>query len=158
MRKEVAERGRGAVEHVRGNGLPDDELKLIAEAGASVPTGLGVDSVTGVTCTPSLMLATLLSAHLSEAVHVTPADLLRMATVEGAVALGMADRVGSLAPGKHADLVVLRASDINLLGTRNPIAAVVTAAHPGNVEGVFVGGVEIRQQDVAAPSGMPPKA
>jgi cytosine/adenosine deaminase-related metal-dependent hydrolase len=62
----------------------------------------------------------------------------------------MAGRVGSLAPGKHADLVVLRASDLNLLGARDPVAAVVTAAHPGNVERVFVGGVEVpQQQDVA---------
>lgn len=161
---------------VHGNGLPDDELKLIADAGASVsiapaveasmghgtpmvrrtrafgvPTGLGVDSVTGVAGDMfSLMRATLLSAHLSEGVHVTPADVLRMATVEGAAALGLADRVGSLTPGKHADLVVLRASDLNLLGARDPIAAVVTAAHPGNVERVFVGGVEVAQQDVSS--------
>lgn len=162
---------------VHGNELPDDELKLIAEAGASVsiapaveagmghgtpmvrrtrafgvPTGLGVDSVTGVAGDMfSLMRATLLSAHLSEGVHVTPADVLRMATVEGAAALGMAGRVGSLTPGKHADLVVLKATDINLLGARDPIAAVVTAAHPGNIERVFVGGVEIPQrQDVTS--------
>jgi cytosine/adenosine deaminase-related metal-dependent hydrolase len=80
---------------------------------------------------------------------VTPADVLRMATVEGAAAAGMADRVGSLGVGKHADLVVLRANDINLVGTHDPVAAVVTAAHPGNVEKVFVGGVEARCQDVA---------
>jgi cytosine/adenosine deaminase-related metal-dependent hydrolase len=158
-----------------GNGLAEDELKLIADSGAGVsiapaleaemghgapmvrrtralgvPTGLGVDSVTVVAGDMfSLMRATLMSAHLSEGVHVTPADVLRMATVEGAAAIGMADRVGSLGVGKHADLVVLRAGDLNLLGAADPVAAVVTAAHPGNVERVFVGGVEAEKPDVA---------
>jgi 5-methylthioadenosine/S-adenosylhomocysteine deaminase len=160
---------------VHGNALGDDELKLIAEAGAGVSiapaleagmghgapmvrrlrefgvlSGLGVDSVTVVAGDMfSLMRATLLSAHLSEGVRITPADVLRMATIEGAAALGMADRVGSLGVGKHADLVVLRADDLNLVGAADPVAAVVTAAHPGNVERVFVGGMEARRQDVA---------
>lgn len=159
---------------VHGNGLPDDELKLVAEAGAGVSiapalearmghggpmvartrgfgvlTGLGTDTVTAVAGDMfSVMRATLLSAFLSGG-EVTPADVLRMATIEGAAAAGMADRIGSLGVGKHADLVVLRANDINLVGTHDPVAAVVTAAHPGNVERVFVGGVEARQQDVA---------
>jgi 5-methylthioadenosine/S-adenosylhomocysteine deaminase len=165
----------GNTTFVHGNALADDELKLIAEAGAGVsiapaleagmghgspmvrrtrawgvPTGLGVDSVTAVAGDMfSLMRATLLSAHLSEGAHVTPADVLRMATVEGAAAIGMADRIGSLGVGKHADLVVLRASDLNLVGGQDPVAAVVTAAHPGNVERVFVGGVEAEKHDVA---------
>jgi cytosine/adenosine deaminase-related metal-dependent hydrolase len=160
---------------VHGNGLPGDELELVAQAGAGVSiapalearmghggpmvcrtrglgvlTGLAADTVAVVAGDMfSVMRATLLSAHLSEGVHVTPADVLRMATVEGAAAAGMADRVGSLGVGKHADLVVLRANDINLVGTHDPVAAVVTAAHPGNVEKVFVGGVEARCQDVA---------
>ncbi|RAS66035.1 cytosine/adenosine deaminase-related metal-dependent hydrolase [Lentzea atacamensis] len=160
---------------VHGNELGDDELKLVAEAGAGVsiapaveavmghgvpmvrrtrafgvPTGLGVDTVTAVAGDMfSLMRAALLSTHLSEGVHVTPADVLRMATIEGAAAIGMADRVGSLGVGKHADLVVLRADDLNLLGTHDPVAALVTAAHPGNLEKVFVGGVEAETQDVA---------
>ncbi len=160
---------------VHGNGLPDDELKLVAEAGAGVSiapalealmghggpmvgrtrglgvlTGLATDTVTAVAGDMfSVMRATLMSAHSTEGVHVTPADVLRMATIEGAAAIGMADRIGSLGVGKHADLVVLRANDINLVGTQDPVAALVTAAHPGNIEKVFVGGVEARQQDVA---------
>lgn len=160
---------------VHGNGLPDDELELVAEAGAGVSiapalearmghggpmvcrtrgfgvlTGLGTDTVTAVAGDMfSLMRATLMSAHLSEGVHVTPADVLRMATIEGAAAAGLADRIGSLGVGKHADLVVLRANDINLVGIHDPVATVVTAAHPGNIEKVFVGGAEVRQQDVA---------
>lgn len=172
----LRERGllHSEITFVHGNGLPDDELKLVAEAGAGVSiapalearmghgapmvcrtrgfgvlTGLGTDTVTAVAGDMfSLMRATLASAFLSGG-QVTPADVLRMATVEGAAAAGLADRIGSLGIGKHADLVVLRANDINLVGTHDPVAAVVTAAHPGNVEKVFVGGVEMRRQEVA---------
>ncbi|KJK46034.1 hypothetical protein UK23_24295 [Lentzea aerocolonigenes] len=165
----------GNTTFVHGNGLPDGELKLVADAGAGVaiapgleaemghgapmirrtralgvPTGLGVDSAAVVAGDMfSLMRAALMSAHVSEGVHVTPADVLRMATVEGASAIGMGDQVGSLGVGKHADLVVLRAGDLNLLGAADPVAAVVTAAHPGNVERVFVAGVEAEKPNVA---------
>lgn len=174
----LRERGllHSGITFVHGNGLPDEELSLVAEAGAGVSiapalearmghggpmvcrtrglgvlTGLATDTVTAVAGDMfSVMRATLLSAFLSGgAPHVSPADVLRMATIEGAAAVGMADRIGSLGVGKHADLVVLRANDINLVGAQDPVKAVVTAAHPGNVEKVFVGGVEVRQQEVA---------
>jgi predicted amidohydrolase YtcJ len=38
---------------------------------------------------------------------ITPAEALRLYTIDNAVVLGVADRVGSLEPGKLADLVVL---------------------------------------------------
>ena len=150
---------------VHGNSLPDSELALISAAGAAVSicpavearmghggpmadrlaargvtTGLGVDVVSTVAGDMfSLMRATLQTSGL------TAADVLRLATVDGAAALGMADRVGSLTVGKQADLVVLRATDPNLVGgDRDPIAAVVTAAHPGNIESVLVAGEPAR--------------
>lgn len=152
---------------VHGNSLPDDELELIARAGAAVSvtpavearmghgapmvgrlrrhgvtTGLGVDVVTSVAGDMfSLMRAALLTNYLGEGPRLNPADVLRLATLDGAAALGMADQVGSLRVGNHADLVLLRATDVNLLGGRHdPIATVVTAAHPGNIDAVYVAG------------------
>jgi imidazolonepropionase-like amidohydrolase len=46
----------------------------------------------------------------------TAAEILQLAALEGARALGMAERIGSLDPGKQADLLMIRASDINLIG------------------------------------------
>jgi cytosine/adenosine deaminase-related metal-dependent hydrolase len=64
-----------------------------------------------------------------------------MATLYGAAALGLADRIGSLSPGKQADVIPLRLNDLNMLTTeRDPIAAVVTAANPDNVDTVLVAG------------------
>ncbi|MGQ0838575.1 amidohydrolase family protein [Actinokineospora sp.] len=163
---------------VHGNSLPDGELALIAEAGAAVSiapaveatmghgapmvgrlrghgitTGLGVDVVTTVAGDMfSLMRATLLTGRFGDGPRPTAADVLRLATVDGAAALGLADQVGSLRVGKQADLVLLRTTDLNLLGgLADPVGAVVTAAHPGNIDTVLVAG---RPVGIAGPADL----
>lgn len=70
----------------------------------------------------------------------TTRDVLEMATIIGAEANGLGHRVGSLTPGKQADLILVRASDLNLTPVTDPVAAIVVAAHPGNVDSVMVAG------------------
>lgn len=70
----------------------------------------------------------------------TTREVLEMATIIGAEANGMADRVGSLTPGKQADIIMIRAKDLNLMPVTDPVAAIVAAAHPGNVDSVMVAG------------------
>jgi len=67
-------------------------------------------------------------------------DVLEFATVAGAHASGLGHRVGSLTPGKQADVILIRADSLNLAPVSDPAAAVVLAAHPGNVDTVLVGG------------------
>ena len=157
--------------YIHANTLADDELAMIGESGASVsitaaveaqlghgaPTigrlrtanvnaGVGVDVVTTVAGDLfSMMRALLMSSYLSPGPRVSPADVLRMATLDGAIALGLGDQVGSLKAGKQADIVLLRADDLNLAGTLDPIGAVVTSAHPGNVDTVLVAGNVVKQ-------------
>jgi 5-methylthioadenosine/S-adenosylhomocysteine deaminase len=157
--------------YVHGNSLADDEFAMVGDSGgafsvtpavearlghggpllgrlrtAGVTTGLGVDVVTTVGGDMfSVIRAGLLTTHLESGPHLTPADLLRMATLDGAVALGLGDRVGSLKVGKQADIVLLRADDLNLACAHDPIGAVVTAAHPGNVDTVLVAGRVVKQ-------------
>ena len=69
----------------------------------------------------------------------TSSDVLRMATIEGARTLGMEDRIGSLTPGKQADVVLLRVDAPNLCLVNNPTAA-VTYADSANVDTVLVAG------------------
>ncbi|MET9685455.1 amidohydrolase family protein [Streptomyces coeruleorubidus] len=162
---------REKILYVHGNTLGDDELKLIADSGASasaapgaeamlgnnspvagrlrrlgVTTGLGVDAVTSAPGDMfSLMRAALLASQIVDEPRMTCADVLKMATLDGAAALGLADRTGSLRPGKQADVIVLRLDDINTLtAERDPIAAVVTAAHPHNVDTVLVAGQVVK--------------
>lgn len=74
----------------------------------------------------------------------TPADLLEFATIRGAEASGLADRTGSITPGKAADLILVRLGDLTTLPVTDIAASIVGAGHPGSVETVLVAG-EVRK-------------
>jgi len=67
-------------------------------------------------------------------------DLLECATVNGAACAGLAQKCGSLTPGKEADIVMIRTDDINLYPSNNAIGTVVAAADIRNVDTVIIGG------------------
>lgn len=69
----------------------------------------------------------------------TSKQALSWATVHGARALGLADRVGHLAPGMQADLVVIDARALNLWPAHDPIAAALQASI-ANIEAVMIAG------------------
>jgi cytosine/adenosine deaminase-related metal-dependent hydrolase len=73
-------------------------------------------------------------------------DVLEFATIAGARANGLDHKVGSLTPGKQADIVMIRGDDLNLTPVSDAIGAVVLAAHPGNVDSVFVGGRAMKRR------------
>ncbi|HEY8578841.1 MAG TPA: amidohydrolase family protein, partial [Beijerinckiaceae bacterium] len=66
--------------------------------------------------------------------------VLEMATMGGARALGIADRVGSLTPGKRADLILVRTTDVNMAPFTDPEHMVVQSANPSNVDTVVIDG------------------
>lgn len=71
--------------------------------------------------------------------------VLRMATIEGARAIGLGDQVGSLEPGKQADLILVNLGELNLLPTltapiRNIVPNLVYAATGREVTLVMVDG------------------
>ena len=55
----------------------------------------------------------------------TSKRLVQLATLDGAVDLGIADRTGSLTPGKRADLILVRTGDINIAPMSDPYEALV---------------------------------
>jgi len=67
-------------------------------------------------------------------------DVLYCATIGGAHCAGLDDKIGSLAPGKEADLIVIRADDINLYPSNNAVGTVVQAAERSNIDTVIIGG------------------
>ena len=67
-------------------------------------------------------------------------DVLEAATVNGANCAGLSDKIGSIAPGKEADLVMIRSDDINLYPSNNALGTVVQAADRSNVDTVIIGG------------------
>jgi 5-methylthioadenosine/S-adenosylhomocysteine deaminase len=76
----------------------------------------------------------------------TARQMLEMATINGARLAGFDGRVGSLTPGKQADIVLIDATAINVAPLIDPVAAVVLSADVSNVETVIVGGV-VRKRD-----------
>ena len=67
-------------------------------------------------------------------------DVLECATLSGAQCAGLGGKIGSIAPGREADLVLIRADDLNLYPSNNAIGTVVQAADRSNVDTVIVGG------------------
>jgi 5-methylthioadenosine/S-adenosylhomocysteine deaminase len=67
-------------------------------------------------------------------------EVLEYATVEGARANGLDAKVGTLTPGKQADLIMLRTDRINVTPLNDPATAVVTGMDTGNVDTVLIAG------------------
>ena len=66
--------------------------------------------------------------------------MLEYATVEGARANGLEKKVGTLTPGKEADIILLRTDMLNVMPMNNAVGAVVTSMGPQNVDTVLIGG------------------
>ena len=158
--------------------LNDEEIKRIADTGtaishcpisnaklasgvarvpemlaAGITVGLGTD---GPVCNNSLSLfeemkfASLIQKATRLDATVLPADqILRMATINGARALGLGDRIGSLEVGKQADLLLLDLAQPNLTPTEinaaggNLLWNLVFAADARNVAAVWVDGRQL---------------
>jgi 5-methylthioadenosine/S-adenosylhomocysteine deaminase len=85
---------------------------------------------------------------------VTMRDILGYAHIEGAKAIGQETEIGSLTPGKRADILLIDSKALNLGPIQDPVASIVLAAHEGNVRHVLVGGKFVK----SAPwSASPPK-
>ena len=69
-----------------------------------------------------------------------PRDVIRFATVEGARTLGLTDKIGTLTPGKEADIILLDANAINVAPLNNVPGAVVNLMERSNVSTVLVAG------------------
>jgi 5-methylthioadenosine/S-adenosylhomocysteine deaminase len=70
----------------------------------------------------------------------TTRDVLRYATINGAKGLGLDSKVGTLTPGKEADIVILDATRINVAPLNQVPGAVVSLMDRTNVETVIVAG------------------
>jgi cytosine/adenosine deaminase-related metal-dependent hydrolase/ribose/xylose/arabinose/galactoside ABC-type transport system permease subunit len=71
---------------------------------------------------------------------VSTRDVLAYATVEGARANGLDAKIGTLTPGKQADLILLRTDRLNVTPLNDPATAVVAGMDTGNVDTVFIAG------------------
>jgi len=76
---------------------------------------------------------------------VTCRQALEWATINGAKMAGLDDRVGSLTPGKQADILLLRADDLAMFPVTDPVASVVMQGGVANVDTVLVAGRVVKR-------------
>ncbi|EFL38212.1 hydroxydechloroatrazine ethylaminohydrolase(Hydroxyatrazine hydrolase) [Streptomyces griseoflavus Tu4000] len=113
---------------------------------AGVPVGLGVDGTASNesgelhTELRNALLVNRLGAHREAALNTRQA--LRLGTYGGARVLGRADEIGSLEPGKLADLVLWRMDTLAHASIADPVAALVLGA-AAPVTASFVNGRQI---------------
>jgi cytosine/adenosine deaminase-related metal-dependent hydrolase len=146
----LAEHGVAAIHCPRSNavlGCGIAPLRRLLDAGVTV--GLGTDSPASA---PSFDMFEELRAavFLARAREQRPdalgaGDALELATLGSARALGLEDEVGSLEPGKRADLVVVSLEGSPFLPWEDPAAAVVLGGSPERVTATLVDG-EIRYE------------
>jgi cytosine/adenosine deaminase-related metal-dependent hydrolase len=69
-----------------------------------------------------------------------PRRVIEIATIEGARSMGLDDKIGSLKPGKRADIIMIDTRDINDAPTIDVAHTIVEAVEPANVDTVIVDG------------------
>jgi cytosine/adenosine deaminase-related metal-dependent hydrolase len=172
---------------VHGNAIPDEELKICADAGCTVSatplaemmnspqgallgryekygglTSIGTDvdvyfssSMLAVTRHAFMHQRALDNRELQDIGHWPPQRhktntrrALEWATIGGAKVLRLDHRIGSLTPGKQADVVMIRTDDLNTFPTvpgGDPVHAVVMYAENANVDTVLVAGKAVKR-------------
>lgn len=89
-----------------------------------------------------------------EAIPIGCRQALEWATINGARMLGLDDRVGSLAPGKQADVILLRGGDLNMFPVHDPVASAVMQGGVGNVDTVLIAGRVVKRGGKLLYSGL----
>jgi 5-methylthioadenosine/S-adenosylhomocysteine deaminase len=146
----LATSGAGVVHCPRSNGYLGcgiAPLRALLDAGVTV--GLGTDSPNSAVDFDLFaeLRATLQQARARErdpqALSATKA--LELATLGGARALRLADEIGSLVPGKRADLAIVALADTGVHPWEDPASAVVLGGSPEHVQATLIDG-EIRYE------------
>jgi 5-methylthioadenosine/S-adenosylhomocysteine deaminase len=146
----------GYVEMMMGHGNPPIQkaldLGIRPSLSTDVETSVPNDFFTQMRTVFSLQRNQIWERELAgdkkPAALLTAKDVLEFATVEGARANKLDKKVGSLTPGKQADIVLLRTDMINVMPVNNALGAVFTSMGPQNVDTVIIAG-EIKKTNGA---------
>ncbi len=149
---DIIKKSGAAVSH-----CPESNMKLASGIApvneflkAGITTGLGTD---GCASNNNLdMFSEMDSAAKLQKVNTldpSAADalsVLRMATINGACAIGMGSETGSLEVGKKADLIIIDTNKPHLIPMYNPVSHIVYAVSGGDVRDVFIDGEQLVKQ------------
>jgi len=126
---------------------------VFAMRAAGITVALGTDSVASnnrIDMLEEARTAQLLQrATMRSATALPASDVLRMATLDGARALGLDGRTGALAAGLDADLCVIRLDGTHVRPVHDPVTAIVHSARASDVA-LTVGGGRVLYRDGTA--------
>ena len=157
---------------VHATQLNDDDIALLKNSGAHVAhcpesnlklasgfcpveklrahginVGLGTDGAASnndLDMFSEMRTAALLAKAVSSNAAALPAfAALKMATLDGARALGLDDLIGSLESGKRADVIAIKLDELNTVPVHNPVSHLVYSAHAAQVNHVWVNGKQL---------------
>ena len=136
------------VEMMMGHGMPPIQRflnlglrpSLSVDVETNVPNDMFTQMRSAISLQHMLVFEQRLAGKEDAPPLVTTREVLEWATVEGARANGLEHKVGTLTPGKEADLILLRTDRPNIFPVNDPIGAVVWGMDTSNVDTVMVAG------------------
>ncbi|KAL1901057.1 hypothetical protein Sste5346_002124 [Sporothrix stenoceras] len=148
---------------------PDTELQMgmgrpiaIAAEAQGCTTSLGVDIVSNSPGDMFVQMRLLLQSQryandgdlppAPTKMTVTCAEVLRIATLGGAKAMGVGEVTGSITPGKKADLLLTRCDSLRMTPVHQPEVALVLYANSSDIDSVFVDGVRVKKDGKILPA------
>ena len=114
-----------------------------------INVGLGTDGI-GSTSTLDMFEEMKTAAYLQKVNTMEPTsikayDILKMATIEGARVLGLDNEIGTLEPGKKADMIFIRTDKLHLCPDNDVCTNIVYSANGADVDTVMIDGKIIMQ-------------
>ena len=114
-----------------------------------INVGLGTDGI-GSTTTLDMFEEMKTAAYLQKVNTMEPTsikayDILKMATIDGARVLGLDNEVGTLEPGKKADMIFIRTDKLHLCPDNDVCTNIVYSANGSDVDTVIIDGKVIMQ-------------
>ncbi|HEX2152935.1 MAG TPA: amidohydrolase family protein [Acidimicrobiia bacterium] len=126
-------------------GDPRTALLRFRDAGVNVSLSIDATSIAPVNLFEAMSVAWNMAIPWegtdTEGIEpITFRQCIEMATINGARALGLENVTGSLTPGKRADLILIRAHDLNVAPVVDVESTIVRSVTPANVDSVMIDG------------------
>src|SRR5437763_5931828 len=146
----------GYVETLMGHGSPPIQKaidmgirpSLSVDVETSVPNDFFTQMRTVFSLQKNEVWAKRLAGDKNPPKFLTVREVLEFATIEGARANGLDKKIGSLTPGKEADIIMLRTDLLNVMPINNAVGAVVTSMTARNVDTVMIAGKIMKRNGV----------
>ncbi|MGD2117305.1 MAG: TRZ/ATZ family hydrolase [Chromatiales bacterium] len=124
------------------------QVETLVQAGVNVALGTdGAASNNNLDMLEEMRTAALLAKGVAgKADAIAASTALKMATLNGAIALGIGDITGSLKPGKAADLCAIRLTGLAAEPVYNPVSQIVYASHSSQISDVWIQGRQVLRE------------